>query len=59
VPLPPPPPPPPRLNLNEQKVKHIRRRADMAERAGLIVEEVTPHSSSTLKEQVQQMALEW
>jgi hypothetical protein len=42
-----------------QRTKEIRRNADKATRAGLIVEELTAHSSAAVKEQVQQLAAQW
>ena len=42
-----------------QRTKEIRRNAEAATRAGLIVEEVTAHSSAAIKEQVHQLAAKW
>jgi class 3 adenylate cyclase len=46
------------LEFNK-KTKHIRRRADSAAAAGLVVSEVTAGASPAVKAQVQQMAQEW
>lgn len=42
-----------------QKTKHIRRRAEVAAKAGLVVEEVGGGSSAALRDDLRQMAREW
>lgn len=42
-----------------QKTKHIRRRAEAADRAELIVEELSEYSSDELKAQLKTLATEW
>jgi hypothetical protein len=42
-----------------QKTKQVRKRADGAARAGLIVEEVTAHSNAGIKAQVAKLASDW
>jgi hypothetical protein len=42
-----------------QKTKHIRRRAEVASKAGLVVEEVGAASSASLRDDLRQMAVEW
>ncbi|WIA19521.1 hypothetical protein OEZ85_004130 [Tetradesmus obliquus] len=42
-----------------KKTKHIRRRAEVAAKAGLVVEEVGGGSSAALRDDLRQMAREW
>jgi hypothetical protein len=42
-----------------QKTKHIRRRAEVAAKAGLVVQEVGASSSASIRDDLRQMAQEW